>query len=345
MPIPIDPPALKKQLPTPLALSGALDEYSKFTVTTNIGTEFVDAQLSDILKDDAKVRDLAILISQRNVVFFRSQTITIEEQKILGQRLGELSGKPKESSLHVHPITPPKSELGDEVLVVSNKHNQKPVEEYIGDDVSKIHSNNIHSDITYERYGTDYSLLKLVQIPEEGGDTLWFSGYEMYDRLSPAFRELLEGLSARHEAFFLYEVARLGGFEVRTDLERGHPENIGGDLSAVHPVIRTNPVTGWKSIFISKLFTKRLLGVTKDESDLLLDYIWKIQAQNHDLAVRFKWETNDVAIWDNRSTFHSATFDAVGERRGERVCSIGERAYYDPASKSKREDLGLKAVY
>ncbi|KII95708.1 hypothetical protein PLICRDRAFT_34650 [Plicaturopsis crispa FD-325 SS-3] len=347
MPVPttVYEPSTPPFAPKPLTRGTALDQYGRFNVTTNIGTEFRDAQLSELLKDDAKVRDLAILVAERNVVFFRNQDLNIDDQKILGQKLGALSGKPAESGLHIHPITPPTSELGDQVLIVANEIVAKPVEEYIGDDVTKIHSNNIHSDVTYERYGTDYGVLKLVKVPDEGGDTLWFSGYELYDRLSPPFRAFLERLTAKHDAQFLHKVAALQGFSVRADLPRGHPENVGGDLTATHPLVRTNPVTGWKSVYISHLFTKRINEVTRDESDLLLAYLFKMQAQNHDIAVRFSWRTNDIAIWDNRSSYHSATFDTIGSRRGDRVISIGERPYFDPNSKSRREALGLRAVY
>jgi len=330
----------------PLKLGHALDKYDRFNVTTNIGVEFKNAQLSEIVKDDDKVRDLAILISQRNVVFFRDQDIDIEAQKILGQKLGILSGKPAESGLHVHPLTEQGSEHGDQVTIISNNRYSKPIDEFLKEEeATKLHSQNIHSDITYERFGTDYAILKLVKIPEEGGDTLWYSGYELYDRLTPAFRTFLEGLTATHEANWFHNVAAKLGYKIRSDIPRGHPENVGGDLTSVHPLVRTNPVTGWKSIYIAHGFTKRINGVSKDESDLLLAYLFRLQAENHDFAVRFKWNTNDVAIWDNRSSFHAATFDAVGSRKGDRVVSIGEQPYFDPASKSRREALGLKPAY
>jgi len=323
-------------------LRPALDRYDHFDVTTNIGTEFTDLQLSDIINDNDAIRDLAILVSQRNVVFLRNQSINVKDQQILAQKLGVLSGKPAESGLHIHPLSLAANQLGDYVSIISSKKLGKPIDEFIGDDRSKLHSLNIHSDITFERWGSDYAILKLVQVPKVGGDTLWFSGYEVYDRLSTEFRQFLEGLTAQHSAEFFYDVAKAQGSTLRTDVPRGHPENIGGDFESTHPVIRTNPVTKWKSVFVSRSFTKRINGVTRDESDIILDYLFKLQAENHDLAVRFKWNQNDVAIWDNRSTFHSATFDIVGERKGERVVSIGERPYYDPSSKSRREALGLK---
>jgi hypothetical protein len=85
--------------PTPLTYSGTLDSYQSFDVASVIGREFPNLQLTEILNDDAKIRDLAILVSQRGVVFFRNQDIAIEDQKILGQKLGELTGKPASSKV------------------------------------------------------------------------------------------------------------------------------------------------------------------------------------------------------------------------------------------------------
>jgi hypothetical protein len=87
--------------PTPLSYSGTLDSHEHFDVTSVIGREFPKLQITDILNDDAKLRDLAILVSQRGVVFFRNQDITIEQQKVLGQKLGELTGKPATSKVLV----------------------------------------------------------------------------------------------------------------------------------------------------------------------------------------------------------------------------------------------------
>jgi hypothetical protein len=83
----------------PLKYSGALDGYKSFDVTNVIGREYPEANLLEILKDDEKIRDLAITVSQRGVVFFRNQDISIEEQKKLGQKLGELTGKPTSSKV------------------------------------------------------------------------------------------------------------------------------------------------------------------------------------------------------------------------------------------------------
>lgn len=98
--------------------------------------------------------------------------------------------------------------------------------------------------------------------------------------------------------------------------------------------------------------------MTKDESDVLLQYLFNVSSpvaplhpisqiadqaqlltQNHDAQVRFKWRKNDLAIWDNRSTSHCATYDYAAARAGDRVCSVGEKPYLDPNSKSRKEAI------
>lgn len=109
------------------------------------------------------------------------------------------------------------------------------------------------------------------------------------------------------------------------------------------PVIRTNPVTGWKSLFAAgqQIRHGKINGVTERESEILKDYFTQLVTENHDLQVRFRWGKNDLAIWDNRSVFHTATNDYAGKRQGNRVVSIGERPFFDQGSKSRREALGL----
>ncbi|KAG9125308.1 hypothetical protein FRC07_008166 [Ceratobasidium sp. 392] len=336
--------------PTPIRSSGSLDKLDKLDVTPTIGTEFGrDVQLSQLLKaenSDALIRDLAVLISERGVAFFRNQDLTIDEQKELGTRLGELSGKPASSRLHIHPLTETTAELGDQISVISSERRAG----YTRPDFTRLASRGWHADITFEPIPSDYAILKLHTLPKfneqvTGGDTLWASGYEVYDRLSPSLAKYLETLTAAHEAHFFRDAAKAYGYTVR-DQVRGSPGNFGDALEAVHPIIRTNPVTGWKSVFVNPEFTKRIIGVTRDESDALLSYLFSLVQQNHDLQVRFKWNQNDIAIWDNRSVYHTATYDYEKALRiGDRVVSLGEKPYFDPKSKSRREFLGNKQEF
>ncbi|GBE89165.1 Putative alpha-ketoglutarate-dependent sulfonate [Sparassis crispa] len=326
----------------PDSFLGSLSEFDSYDLTTHIGTRFPDkaVQLSHLLaapNADEYIKDLAILVAHRGVVFFTNQDITVEQQKLLGSRLGELTGKPKTSKLHKHPITEGTSELGTEISVISSQGGIARANLWKG----RLASSGWHADITFERVPSDYAILKIHTLPKVGGDTLWASGYEAYDRLSPAYQKFLEGLTAVHNADFFVEIAKASGIPVQDP--RGSPDNTGSDLTAVHPVIRTNPVTGYKALFVNKGFTKRIVELTPEESDNVLEYLFRHIAENHDFQVRYRWQQNDVAIWDNRSNFHTATFDYEGKREGNRVVSLGERPFFDPSSKSRREALQISS--
>ena len=194
----VQAPSVESQHKEPLKLSGALDHFESFDVTPTIGREFIGVNLAKWLKapnSDALIRDLAITskrllfqtskqpltllaVSQRGVVFFRKQDdITNDLQKELVQRLGELSGKPSTSKLHIHPVSNPGRELGgkdDEISVISSEQAKKIYRDKLLFQSEKKQSGKEgwHSDITFEPIPSDYALLKLTQLPKTGGGEL-----------------------------------------------------------------------------------------------------------------------------------------------------------------------------
>ncbi|KAJ3035554.1 hypothetical protein HDV00_003651 [Rhizophlyctis rosea] len=336
----------------PLKASGNLDKYEHFDVTPVIGREYPSVQISQILDNDELIRDLAITVAERGVVFFRNQDLTIRQQKQLGLRLGQLTGRPAESSLHIHPIVNADSidgikvdEFGNEVkdheisVISSNAGKQYYKSRF--NQAGRFASQGWHSDITFEKVPADFSILQIKELPPTGGDTLWASGYEAYDRLSAPYKKFLESLTGTYAQPGFNEVAKNNNLPLYS-APRGHPDNVGEDLTATHPIIRTNPVTGWKSLFALGSHFSHVNDVTEHEAAWLKQYFKDIVTNNHDLQVRFKWNKNDLAIWDNRSTYHTATPDYDPEtyvRYGNRVVAIGEKPYLDGASISRREAL------
>ena len=326
--------------------SGKLDGAYEFTeVTPQIGREYPKAQVREILKDEGKLRDLAITVSRRGVVFFRNQDLTVEEQKDLADKLGRLTGKPEDSSLHIHPILPAggfikndgSGETDPEVSIISSEVGKQL---YLKRSGGKKGSEGWHSDITFEPVPSDYAILKIIEPTPSGGDTLWASGYALYEKLSPSLRKYLERLTGTY-AQPGFKKAAEGKFELWSDT-RGAPENVGDELTAVHPIVRTNPVSGWKSIYsIGEHFTS-FNELTERESSLLKGYLTELLLSSHDIQARFKWNKNDLAIWDNRSVYHTATKDYHSdiERTGVRTVGIGERPYLDVSSRGRSEDLG-----
>ena len=136
-------------------------------------------------------------------------------------------------------------------------------------------------------------------------DTLWASGYELYDRISAPLQRFFESLTATYAQPKFNEAAKANGFNVHEG-PRGAPENVGSDLSAVHPVVRTNPVTGWKSIFAVGSHVRHINGLTTRESRHFLDEFVNLIVENHDLQVRHRWQNeNDLGMSVDRDRVHN----------------------------------------
>ncbi|KAJ3099272.1 hypothetical protein HK100_004918 [Physocladia obscura] len=320
--------ALKKR---PLRRNFSLDtRYRNFKVEPHLGTEYENGiQIRDILNASNReelLLEFAVLVSERNV-FLRSQNATFDKIAEFANAFGRASGKSATSGLHIHPTAEKTSEFGQLTHVISSEKSKTYVGIYNTN--SELHSETWHSDVTFEPIPSDYAILKIRKSPPEGGDTLWASAYEVTDRNS--CRPVLLNLT------------KAGIAKINTE-HRGAPENFGQELTTVHPVIRTNPVTRWKGVFVNNVFTKRINELSKDESDFVLRHLFNLTSQNHDFYVSFQWNDNDVAVWDNRSSFHTATADFNADlyvRFGERITSLGEKSYLDPNLQSRREALGI----
>ena len=290
-----------------------------FDYNPKIGTEIHGIDLANLT--DPQKNDLARLIATRGVVFFRAQhNFGIEEQRALGQYFG---------TLHQHATTAvPRQEGLEDVHVVYTGENSP--------DLRALFTPTFlwHSDVTYEVQPPSYTTLKVLSGPPRGGggDTLWSSQYAAYDMLSPAMQTYLESLSAVHSADLLAQGTVALGRTVRR-----------APVTTVHPLIRTNPVTGWKSLFFNPGFVTKILGIPKTESDHIISLLNEIVATSPEYHARFHWEAGDVALWDNRVTNHSATYGFAPHRRhAVRVTATAERPYLDKESKSQEEDLAEK---
>ncbi|KAK6819851.1 Taurine catabolism dioxygenase TauD TfdA family protein [Aspergillus parasiticus SU-1] len=344
------PVASKPQSHVRIHSTGSLDGFKPTMLTPVIGNEFVKGTaniVDDILhapNADQRIRDLAVMIAERGVVFFRAQNnLTNDLQKELITKMGKLTVRPPDHGLHTHPIYMSDREFSDRDAEISTIDSAALKKVWKGN--SGTRAAVWHSDISFEPAPADFTSLRLTKLPETGGDTLWASGYEMYDRISKPYRTFLETLTATHVADGFHRASAAGKFDLY-EKPRGSPLNVGVDLGAEHPIVRTNPITGWKSIYaVGFPVLKKVNGLTVRESENMFNYFHDLITYGHDLQVRFKWhEIGDIAIWDNRSTFHCATFDfdGFGDRTGNRAVGVGEVPCFDPTSKSRREDLGIE---
>lgn len=138
-----------------------------------------------------------------------------------------------------------------------------------------------------------YTSLKLLAGPPRGGggDTLWSSQYAAYDALSSHMQTYLKGLTAVHSADMQAADSRASGRPVRRE-----------PVTTIHPLVRTNPVTGWNSLFFNPGFVTKIVGIPTTESDAIINYLSQVIATTQELHARFSWGKNDVAFWDNRTT-------------------------------------------
>ncbi|EKV15825.1 Alpha-ketoglutarate-dependent taurine dioxygenase [Penicillium digitatum] len=301
------------------------DATEVFDYNPKIGTEVHGVDLSKL--DDAQRDDLARLIAYRGVVFFRSQkNFDIEAQRQLGQYWGKL---------HKHATTsvPRKPGLEDVHVV------------YTGDNSSDNRalftpSFLWHSDVTYEIQPPSYTSLKILSGPPRGGggDTLWSSQYAAYDVLSSHMQNYLKGLTAIHSADMQANDSRALGRPVRRR-----------PVTTEHPLIRTNPVTGWNGLFFNPGFVKKIVGIPAAESDAIIRFLTDVISTTPELHARFSWDEDDVALWDNRSTNHSASYGFSPHRRhAVRVAVHAERPVLEESGKSQEDEInalyGLPAV-
>lgn len=224
------------------------------------------------------------------VIFFRDQKLDIEQQKAFGRSFGKL---------HIHPSAPT-VERHPEVLQIKADGESKA-----------IAGNRWHSDVSCDVEPPMGSILHMRKLPTSGGDTMFANMYAAYDALSAPIKNLLDDLKAWHES---------------EHVMRG---TLGWDAKefprALHPVVRTHPVTRRKCLYVNSGFTTRIEGLGEKESrailDMLLDHV-----RTPEFQCRFRWRENSLAFWDNRCTQHYALWDYFpAERLGYRVTVCGER--------------------
>ncbi|KAL4861965.1 hypothetical protein BDV12DRAFT_207634 [Aspergillus spectabilis] len=179
-----------------------------------------------------------------------------------------------------------------------------------------------HSDVSYELQPPGLTMLKMDTLPRAAPGAL-----------SWKLRSFLETLEAKHSGLEQAEKALRTKGCLRRD-----------PIETIHPVVRTHPVTGWKTLYINENFTKEIVGLEKRVGDALLDTLYRTIAEGYEFQVRWKWSSNAVAIWDNRATFHTGIFDYFPHlRHGLRVAPQAEKPYLDPSSKTRKEALQEKA--
>ena len=263
-------------------------------VTPRLGAEISNIDLTATLSNQ-QVEDLHTALADHQVLFFRGQKLNLDQQKTLGRHFGEL---------HIHPNTPG-PEGHPEILPIHADAQSK-----------RVAGERWHSDVSCDIEPPLGSILYLHTVPPAGGDTIFASQYAAYEALSPAYKAFLDGLTATHSGDRSYRrTNRLLGID---DRDRVFP-------TAVHPVVRTHPVTKRGALFVNEGFTTHINELSEDESRAVLDFLFA-HSTKPAFQVRFRWQPHSVAFWDNRAVQHIAMWDYFPQvRSGSRVTIRGER--------------------
>lgn len=290
-------------------------------ISPKIGTIIYGVSLSNL--NDTQKNELALLIARRQVVVFKKQTdLDVQSHINLIKYYGPL---------HRHLVSGLAKgwDKGNDVLHLIFSDNYEG-----GRDFSSGSRNLWHSDVTYEIQPTGYSSIKMLKAPKHGGgDTLFTSGYSLYDSLSPAYRDYLSKLTASNSSQRQANDARTINRPVRRE-----------PITTSHPLVRTNPATGLNSVYLSQGFFQKVDDVPPYESDNILKFITELIATQQNSTIRVQYEDDDVVFWDNRSTYHAATYDHWPQlRHGYRISAQAERPIVNPNGKSQRDTI-LEAI-
>ena len=280
-------------------------------LTCAIGAELVNVNLADAVRDDGLFQEIYAALLQHKVLFLRDQTLdklSRLDHMAFARRLGELE---------THPMVPSHPEAPGLVQIYKTPEN--PPDRY---------ENSWHTDGTFREKPALGCVLRCIECPPVGGDTIWANMALAYEKLPEGVKQQIEGLIANHS--FNATFAAAMPIEKRLAMKAQYPDS-------EHPVIRTHPDTGEKVLFVNGFTTHFVNFHNKDKvrygqdfnqgAGDLLQYLIS-QAYIPEYQVRWRWKPYSVAIWDNRATQHYAVMDYPPcHRKMERAGIIGDAPY------------------
>jgi len=275
-------------------------------LTCSIGAELSGVHLGDAARDDALFGEINALLLQHRVLFLRDQDITRAEHVAFARRFGELEDHPVVGSDPEHPG----------LVQIYRSEEKNPYE------------NTYHTDGLWRPRPPMGAVLRCIECPPVGGDTIWVNMVEAYKQLPDEIKKKIATLRAKSSIEHSFGAAMTP--EARAKLAAENPP-------AEHPVVRTHPETGEKILYVGS-FTTHFVNFHTPENvrfgqdkvpgaSHLLNYLLS-QAAIPEYQVRFRWRPNSVAIWDNRSTQHYAVMDYwPAPRKMERAAILGDKPY------------------
>lgn len=266
-------------------------------LTPAIGAEIGNIDLRQVSSDE--IADIRAALLEYKVVFFRDQTLTQAEHITFAREFGDLE---------IHPATP-KSQSNPEVLHIAHGPESKGKENFW------------HSDVTWREKPSLGSILKAVEVPAVGGDTLFANMVMAYELLPDDIKKVITGRTAVHDIARVF-AGRLN--KSAEELRERYPP-------MEHPIVRTHPETGESVLYVNTAFTSHIKDMEEGDSARLLRKLYRTAA-NPEIQCRFRWQPGSLAFWDNRASQHFASSDYFPQvRKMERVTIAGDRPYWRAA--------------
>ena len=280
-------------------------------LTCAVGAELVDVNLADAVRDDGLFKEIYAALLKHRVLFLRDQDLdklSRQDHMAFARKLGELETHPMAPS---HPDAPG--------LVQIYKNPDSPVDRY---------ENSWHTDGTWRDTPALGCVLRCIECPPVGGDTIWANMVLAYEKLPDSVKQQIDGLWASHS--FNASFAAQFPQEKRLAMKAQYPD-------AEHPVVRTHPETGEKTLFVNAFTThfvnwhqKSNVRYGQDYNQAGGDLLQYLVAQSAipEYQVRWRWKPYSMAIWDNRSTQHYAVMDYPPcHRKMERAGIVGDKPF------------------
>ena len=280
-------------------------------LTCAVGAQLHDVNLGDAVRDDGLFNEIYQALLKYKVLFLRDQTLdklSRLDHMAFGQRLGELE---------THPMLPSHPEAPGLVKIYKTPEN--PPDRY---------ENAWHCDGTFREKPAMGAVLRCIECPPVGGDTMWANMVLAYEKLPEGIKAEIGELIASHS--FNSSFASSMPQEKRLAMKAQYPD-------AEHPVVRTHPETGEKVLFVNAFATHFVNYHTPQRVRFGQDYNFRgvdllqyliAQAHNPEYQVRWRWQPYSMAIWDNRSTQHYAVMDYPPcHRKMERAGITGSKPY------------------
>ncbi|MCZ4316199.1 TauD/TfdA family dioxygenase [Comamonadaceae bacterium G21597-S1] len=274
-------------------------------LTPTIGAEISGVDLNGERSEDV-YEEIRQALWKHHVVLLRKQALTPEAYLRLGSVFGTMHGH--EMIQHV-PNFP-------QIQLLDHRGYERP------------ETDRWHADVTFRKRPTLVNILRLVEVPAQGGDTMWMNAAAAFEALDEPVRNMLLQMNGEHDIIWSHLTFNFHEYLIKHAVAAGKTPPTVNELIAheakihtpvVHPAVIRHPITGRHTLYVNSVFTKCLAGIHPDISQRLLAMLseW---VKKPEFGVRFKWEPDSIAIWDNAATQHYAVFDyAPHYRAGHRL--------------------------